>query len=418
MAAQHSTLLVPSDHSRLLLVASLCLLLFRRWRVVALFLGAYALFMLEAGDIIGNRLQATYAGDSMLTSVRIAEPPRISGDSITMRVEPLDDQRIPPRVRVSWFDPPHVPVIGEIWELELRLQRPRGTSNPGVFDYESWLFREKFHATGYVVSGQRNRLLWSGTMTGLERFRQSFTKRALAAAGSRETAGVLAAVGVGERHLISREQWDGFAISGTSHLMAISGLHVGLAALTAFLLSYLFLAALPGRHNAYIAALVAGLGFALAYALVSGFGVPARRAVIMLSVAAVTLLRRRQVDRFICCRPCLCSRPHSDVTSWLRPLVCCGRAAGLACEAQRLHSDHASLVQGTTAAFQGAGIPDVWPVAVDRGDLPTIRARRHPGKYVGGACIQPGDGAVHTRRLACKCSLGCGGRGIADDCSP
>ena len=177
MAAQHSTLLVPSDHSRLLLVASLCLLLFRRWRVVALFLGAYALFMLEAGDIIGNRLQATYAGDSMLTSVRIAEPPRISGDSITMRVEPLDDQRIPPRVRVSWFDPPHVPVIGEIWELELRLQRPRGTSNPGVFDYESWLFREKFHATGSAatISATSMQLIHAGFI--YQRQYQSFAFR-------------------------------------------------------------------------------------------------------------------------------------------------------------------------------------------------------------------------------------------------
>ena len=296
MAAQHSTLLLTSDHSRLLLVASLCLLLLRRGRAVALFLGAYALFMLEAGDIIGSRLQAAYAGDSMLTSVRIVQSPRVTGDSIIMRVAPLEDRRIPPRVRVSWYDPPYVPLLGEIWELELRLQRPRGTSNPGVFDYESWLFREKFHATGYVVSGKRNRLLWSGTTTGLEQFRQRFTERALVAAGSRATAGVLAAVGVGERHLISREQWDDFAIAGTSHLMAISGLHVGLAALAAFLLSYLFLAALPGTQNTYLASIIVGLVFSLAYALVSGFGVPARRAIIMLAVAALTLLRRRQVD--------------------------------------------------------------------------------------------------------------------------
>lgn len=296
LAAQHSMLLLPSDQSRSLLVASLLLLLSRRGRAVALFLGAYALFMLASGDIIGKRLQADYAGDSMLARVRVVDYPKATGDSIVFLIEPAGDSRVPPRARISWFNPPHLPAMGEVWELELRLQRPRGTSNPGVFDYESWLFREKIHATGYVVGGKRNRLLWSGTSSGLDRFRQRFAARALVAAESTETAGVLAAVGVGLRHQISREQWDRFAVSGTSHLMAISGLHVGLAALASFLLVFVLLGVLPGCRNAYIAAIIAGLGFALAYAVISGLGVPARRATFMLAVAAVAVSRRRQVD--------------------------------------------------------------------------------------------------------------------------
>jgi len=295
LAAQHSTLLLPSDQSRLLLVATLLLLLARRGRAVAMFLGGYALFMLASGDIIGKRLLADYAGDSMLARVRVLDFPKATGDSIVFLIESVDDPRVPARVRVSWFSPPRAPAIGEIWELELRLQVPRGTSNPGVFDYESWLFREKIHATGYVVGGKRNRLLWSGTSSALDRFRQRFAARALDAAASTETAGVLAAVGVGLRHQISREQWDRFAVSGTSHLMAISGLHVGLAALASFLVVFVLLGVLPGHRNTYVAAIIAGLGFALAYAVVSGLGVPARRAVIMLGVAALAVSRRRQV---------------------------------------------------------------------------------------------------------------------------
>ena len=296
LAAQHSTLLLSSDHSSLLLVASLCLLFSRRSRSVAIFLGGYALFMLAAGDIIAQRLDPVYAGDSMLARVRIADFPRETGASIVLLVEPAGDRRIPPRARVSWFDPPHVPAIGEVWELELRLQQPRGSSNPGVFDYETWLFREKIHATGYVVGGKRNRLLWSGTATWLDRFRQDFTWRAGAATDSRDAAAVLAAVGVGLRHLVSREQWDRFAVSGTSHLMAISGLHVGLAALSAFLAAFALLGVLPGHRNSYIVAVVFGMVFALAYAVISGFGVPARRAVVMLVVAGLAFARRRNVD--------------------------------------------------------------------------------------------------------------------------
>ncbi|MDH3620963.1 MAG: DNA internalization-related competence protein ComEC/Rec2 [Gammaproteobacteria bacterium] len=296
MAAQHSTLPLSSDHSSLLLVASLCLLSVRRFRSVALFLGAYALFMFAAGEIIAQRLDSEFAGDSMLTRVRIADWPKSQGESVVMRVEPVDDARIPPRVRLSWFNPPHLPAIGEVWELEVRLQRPRGTLNPGVFDYETWLFREKIHATGYVVAGKRNRLLWSGSATWLERFRADFARRANAAAASDDAAAVLAAVGAGLRHQVSREQWDRFAISGTSHLMAISGLHVGLAALAAFLVAFATLGPLPGHRNCYVGAVLVGTGFALAYALLSGFGVPARRAVIMLAVVAFTVVRRRVAD--------------------------------------------------------------------------------------------------------------------------
>ncbi len=296
MAAQHSTLLLSSDHSSLLLVASLCLALLRRWRSPACFFGAYALFMLAAGDIIAQRLDPEFAGDSMLARVRIAAAPAVRGDALLLYLEPAGDPRIPPRVRVSWFDPPWVPTLGEVWELELRLQPPRGNFNPGVFDYETWLFREKVHATGYVVGGKRNRLLWSGTATWLDRYREDFAWRAEAAAETDAAAAVLVAIGVGLRHKVSREQWDRFAVSGTSHLMAISGLHVGLAALAAFVVAYASTGWLAGQRNSYVLAVLVGALCALAYALTSGFGVPARRAVIMLTVVAVAITRRRTVD--------------------------------------------------------------------------------------------------------------------------
>ena len=78
----------------------------------------------------------------------------------------------------GWFEAPVVPRIGEVWELELRLRRPRGSFNPGGFDYESWLFRERIHATGYIVPGKRNRLLWAGSESSIDRFRAGFVDRA------------------------------------------------------------------------------------------------------------------------------------------------------------------------------------------------------------------------------------------------
>ena len=295
LAAQHTTLPVLSDLCIALLVASLCAMFSTRARALAIFVFGYALFMLAGQEVIGTRLDPVYEGDSMLARVRVTDFPKVSGDSVVMDIEAVADIRIPERTRVSWFEPPVQPLIGDIWELELRLRQPRGMLNPGVFDYESWMFRERYRASGYVVGGKRNHLLETGSVTRLQRFRARFVASARAATRSDSAAAILAAIGVGARHAITREQWDNFAASGTSHLMAISGLHVGLAALAAFIVAFGVLTPVM-RRNGYVAAIVMGAICALVYSLVSGFGVPARRASIMLAVVAFTVWRRRQLD--------------------------------------------------------------------------------------------------------------------------
>ena len=295
LAAQLTTPVLPSDCLSLLFVASLCGLALRRSRAPATALAGFTLFMTAGIDVMAGRLDVRFEGDSMLAAVRIADFPQPTDTGVALSLEPVDDSRLPGRLRVSWFDPPVEPLIGEVWELELRLRRPRGSINPGVFDYESWLFREKYHATGYVVAGKRNRLLWSGTASNIDTFRDRFARRARMAAGSDTAAAVLTAIGTGARHLVSREQWDRFAASGTTHLMAISGLHVGLAALAAFVAAFGIAGLVPVRGNHYVVALVAGALCAVTYALVSGFGVPARRASIMLLAATLALVRRRQL---------------------------------------------------------------------------------------------------------------------------
>ena len=296
LAAQHITVTFPSDVIAVTLVASIIALRWRRLRVPAWFVTGAALFLCAGTSIIDARLDPVYEGDSMLAEVRVADFPEVADGTVKLVLESIGDTRIPPRVRASWHQAPVVPMLGDVWQLELRLKRPRGGANPGVFDYETWLFREKVHATGYVVQGKRNRLLRSGMTSRVDAFRQRFTTRALAAAESRTAAGVLAAVGTGTRHLVTPQQWDRFAASGTSHLMAISGLHVGLAAMLAFALGFALAGLLPWRMNALVFGLLSGVALAAAYAVVSGLGVPARRASIMLGAAALVALRRRQLD--------------------------------------------------------------------------------------------------------------------------
>ena len=296
LAAQHSRVSPSPDLCKLLFVVVVAMYLWHRMRPGAWLLLGFVLFMQAGQSVITERLDPRFAGDSMLTQVRIVDFPKSTGAAVVMIVAPLDDDRLPPRSRVSWFEPSQLPSIGDVWELELRLRRPRGNSNPGVFDFETWMFRQDIHAAGYVVSGKRNRLLATGTERIVDRFRRDFIALAKAAASNAETAAVLAAIGVGTRHLITPQQWQRYAQTGTSHLMAISGLHIGLAATIAFAVVAALsgVLRLPGNHLQR--AVVAGVLLAIAYAAVSGLAVPARRASIMLSVAAVCFLRRRQIN--------------------------------------------------------------------------------------------------------------------------
>jgi len=297
-AAQLCRVPISSDLCKLLLLASLILLASRRGRLPGFVLLGFALFMQAGQGIVDNRLDERFEGDSLLTRVRIVDFPKASAGSVVMLVEPLDDKRLPRRSRVSWFEPPLEPSIGDVWEFELRLRQPRGRSNPGVFDSEAWFFRQKIHATGYVVSGKRNRRLETGTEGTIDRIRHHFIARAVRASDSNQAAAVLAAVGVGARHLISRAEWNSYAVSGTSHLMAISGLHIGLAATMAFLLARALTGVLRATVNTMIAATVVAVFIAVAYTIVTGFGVPARRAAVMLLVVACAVIRRRPVDSF------------------------------------------------------------------------------------------------------------------------
>ena len=284
--------------SDLVLAASFTAALIARTagRVAAcMFLVGLALFLWHSKSAIDARLEGRFEGDSMLTVVRIAGFPRAVGDAVVFLAEPLSDSRVPVRIRLGWYGAQQVPRIGDTWQFEVRLKRPRGTRNPGVFDYEAWLFRERIGATGYVVNGKRNRLLERTGGHGIDRVRNGHVERLAALFPDQREAAVLAAITVGARHLVSHDAWSLFAATGTNHLMAISGLHVGLAGTSAYFIALVGCALLRRRGNYIYVGLVSALLMATAYSSVSGFGVPAQRATLMILFGALVLLRGREI---------------------------------------------------------------------------------------------------------------------------
>jgi competence protein ComEC len=105
---------------------------------------------------------------------------------------------------------------------------------------------------------------------------------------------LLLALAVGARHQLVDSDWRVLRHTGTSHLLAISGLHITLAASFGFLLGRLALLLGAPAWLPWLSAALLGS----VYAALSGFGLPANRALIMLLLYTILLLGRREYSGF------------------------------------------------------------------------------------------------------------------------
>ena len=206
---------------------------------------------------------------------------------------------VPDRLRLTWYDPPPDAIApGSVLDLVVRLKRPRGLVNPGGFDYARWLFQEGYGATGYVREGSAAVHETGGIPRRWLMFRARLAESIRAAAATPDAAALQVALSIGERFGFEDSHWRTLQRTGTSHLVAISGLHVGLVAGLVFLLvrrAALRLPAAAATRNAELAAWASILAAAL-YAAQAGFTVPTQRALIMLVVAQLALVSRRSVS--------------------------------------------------------------------------------------------------------------------------
>ena len=283
------------------LPAALLLWLWRPLRVLMLVPVGFAWCWWCAQQQLSLRLSAAPEGRELALSGWVASIPQIHPEyaSFEFAVEQLDGrvpgQGIPKLVRLSWLDVATVPGPGQHWDFKVRLKRPRGYMNPGSFDYEGWLLRHGIGATGYVLPGQAA-VRPGGERYSLLRARAAILRAIHGALGNNSFAGVAAALAVGDRGGIDTRQWRVFQNTGTAHLVAISGLHIGLVAgLAFFLINFMWrrsiwlCAHVPVPRAAAVAALLA----ASLYAAMAGFSVPTQRALIQLAaIAGATLLRR------------------------------------------------------------------------------------------------------------------------------
>ncbi len=209
-----------------------------------------------------------------------------------------EDSELPARILVSWYRPGEYFQAGERWQLDLRLDPPHGRVNPGAFDYHRFLLAQRIGAQAGVV-GQASRLALGGSAGSFGRLRQQVAEIVQTRTTSLQAAALKRALSVADRSALDSDTSDLLRRTGTAHLLAISGLHVGMVATLGGLLGAVFLAPLVlfhGRIDRSRLMLACGLLAATAYAALAGFTLPTTRALIMLGVVALAWIWRRTIQ--------------------------------------------------------------------------------------------------------------------------
>ncbi|MDX8397254.1 MAG: DNA internalization-related competence protein ComEC/Rec2 [Mariprofundaceae bacterium] len=186
---------------------------------------------------------------------------------------------------------------GQRIHLKAKLHAPANHYNPGGFDYEAYAFDHHLALSGSVRGSIK---LLDQHVGLLNQWRESIRMSLPEQAAQR---GVLQATLLGDRSQIPVAVKDAFAATGAAHLLAISGLHMGMVALWAMLLCHYFLT----RRASWIVAfpvqsvaLCVGLFCAVFYATLAAWPLPSQRAALMLLAAVLAWCLRARYQPVNC----------------------------------------------------------------------------------------------------------------------
>lgn len=266
-----------------------------QWLLFAFIGCAFAIF--RAQQILSWKLPANLENKTITVTGTIASLPQIKSDQAGFEFK-LKEAKI----RLSWYQfNPNEPLhVGDVWQLQVRLKKPHGLANPGTFDYERWLFSRKIRATGYVVNHGNNHKITNNTWHyPIDRFREILHEKIQHELQGQPSSGLITALIMGAQDNITNDQWRIMRATGTNHLMAIAGVHIGFVSGFFYLLVNFFWRRIKNLSlfiPAMQASSFAALLVAILYSALAGFSLPTQRALIMLTVCLSGIFLRRHLS--------------------------------------------------------------------------------------------------------------------------
>ena len=206
------------------------------------------------------------------------------------------------RVQITLYTQPSLEILpGDKIGFRAKLRSIRSLRNPGGFDYARYQRQRGITLSGY--SKEDVAIIEPAFELSWNRYRQILSfwiMRVL----PEEQQGLVEALMVGKRGLLNQELMEQLIVSGTIHLVAISGLHLGIAAGWSFyLIRWLLVLVIPLSRRWDMKRIAAALAMlpTIGYANLAGWSMPTQRATIMvcLFLLAVAVGRARDIWRVL-----------------------------------------------------------------------------------------------------------------------
>ena len=188
---------------------------------------------------------------------------------------------------------------GSRWKLRIKLLPRRGTGNPYGKDSELWMWSTG--TLGYAhLKQERLRLADAQDYHAyIDQLRSRLLQRARYHLGTTREAGLMIALSLGIQENITSEDWKLISRTGLNHLVAISGLHIGIIASIAALASkFCFRKQLISFIPARVVIALVTILTATGYAVLAGLSIPTRRALFMIIIAASMQVGRHSFTAF------------------------------------------------------------------------------------------------------------------------
>ncbi|MBW1980025.1 MAG: ComEC/Rec2 family competence protein, partial [Deltaproteobacteria bacterium] len=192
--------------------------------------------------------------------------------------------------------------MGQWLAGQVNVRPIRNFNNPGGFDYRQYLADQNIWLKGYLSSDASLLPLaeprgspWTRLLVRIRSNSRSFFEAWL----PQNESALYRALLLGERYALSSRVREQLYAAGVGHLLAISGLHLGMIAGIVFLICRTIVVRIPqlvGRWGASPVAALAALPISLGYASLTGMGLPIVRAAIMLACVTFALVNRRKID--------------------------------------------------------------------------------------------------------------------------
>lgn len=272
-----------------------------------------AMLMMTLLQLASHQLAADQVSTDLVLRVSIIDIPQRDGRRLAFNAHVLTCESCETalrvkKIRLSWYGQSPIVNAGETWQLTVRLKPPSSLRNPGAFDAVAWSLVKGLHAKGYVRDANKAVRLAPSTPFSLAAHRQGAATQLQDLVSDDEYLGLLQGLTVGLKANISQDQWTLLRNTGTAHLLAISGLHVGLVAAWILFAGRLITTQAvrlaqtrtdrPLIFDARPIVVASSILAAAAYAALAGFELPTQRAVIMLSVWAIAAIRFRFLPPF------------------------------------------------------------------------------------------------------------------------